>query len=307
MSAARAALEFERERTLQVFYADGGASRPREHAMTALRDRVVVITGASAGIGRAAAEQLADAGAAVVVSARRADRLDELSAAIAARGGRALAAPGDVTSPADMRALVSRARDAFGRLDVVIANAGIGLHGPLDDARPEDMRRVVDVNLLGTFYTAQAALAVFRPQGHGHLIVVSSFAGKRGLGGSAVYGATKAGAINMVESLRAEFAGTEIRASVVLPVSVDTEFRLAVERDFGLVVEGRGPKQPVEEVARAIVACVARPRAEVYTHRTSRLVAVLNAIAPARTDRFMQQFTRRATKAPPSPDGPAGA
>ena len=268
--------------------------------MSVLDDRIVAITGASSGIGRATAERLARRGATVVLSARRADRLDALAAAIATSGGRALAVPGDVTRPDDMRGLVARAVDAFGRLDVMVANAGIGYHGTLDQATPEDMRRVVDVNLLGTLYTAQAALGAFRRQGQGHFIAVSSYAGKRGIGGTAVYGATKAGIINLVESLRAEFVGTRLHASVILPVRVETEFRATIAREFGWIAEGDGPAHPAEAVARDIEACILKPKAEVYTHRKSWFIAVLNVLAPARTDRFIHRFTRRVTRGAPA-------
>jgi NADP-dependent 3-hydroxy acid dehydrogenase YdfG len=264
--------------------------------MSRLANRVVVITGASSGIGRATAMRAAREGAAVVVSARRADRLRELAEAIAAAGGRATAVAGDVTNPDDMRRLVARAVESYGRLDVMIANAGIGYHGTLDQATPDDMRRVVEVNLLGAMYTVRAALEAFRRQGRGHVIAVASFAGKRGIGGTGVYGATKAGVINLIESLRAEFVGTDLQASVILPVSVETGFRSTIARDFGWVADGAGPKQDVETVAGHIVDCIVRPQAEVYTHRKSWYVAVMNAIAPARTDRFMQRFTRRATR-----------
>jgi NADP-dependent 3-hydroxy acid dehydrogenase YdfG len=265
--------------------------------MSLLSNRIVAITGASSGIGWAAAERLAEEGAAVAVSARRTDRLDDLAARITARGGRAIAVAGDVTKPEDMRRLVTATVDTYGRLDVMIANAGIGYHGELDQATPADMQRVVEVNLLGTLHTAQAALAVFRRQGHGHLIAISSYAGKRGIGGTSVYGATKAGVINMIESLRAEFVGSGLHASVILPVSVDTEFRSAITRDFGLVADGHGPKQPVDVVVDDIVRCIVRPRAEVYTHRKSWFIAVMNVIAPARTDRFIRQFTRHVRRA----------
>lgn len=273
--------------------------------MSLLHDKVVAITGASSGIGRATAERLANGGAVVVLSARRAERLVALARTIGEAGGRALAVPGDVTRPEDMHVLVARAIDAFGRLDVMVANAGIGYHGTLDQATPEDMRRVVDVNLLGTLYTAQAALRAFRRQGHGHFIAVSSYAGKRGIGGTAVYGATKAGIINLVESLRAEFVGTNLHASVILPVTVDTEFRSTITREFGWVAEGEGPSHPVEAVARDIEGCILKPEAEIYTHRKSWFIAVLNVLAPARTDRFIHRFTRRVTRAAPA-DAAAG-
>ena len=159
--------------------------------------RVVAITGASAGIGRATAERLRRRrrrGGPLGAAGRSARRVVR---AIASRGGRALAVPGDVTREDDMDALVARAVEAFGRLDVMICNAGIGYHGPLDETPPAAMRRLVDVNLMGTLYAARAALRAFRRQGRGHIIIVSSIVGRRGVGGSSVYSATKAAQVGV--------------------------------------------------------------------------------------------------------------
>jgi short-subunit dehydrogenase len=254
---------------------------------------VVAITGASAGIGRACAVLLASEGAAVALSARRADRLEELVAEIVRAGGRAIAVPGDVTVEAHAAELIDAAIAAFGRIDVVIANAGIGYHGPIDEMSGEAMRQLVDVNLLGTIYAARAGVAAFRRQGRGHFIAMSSIAGCRGIAGSGVYCATKAAQIALVESLRAEFVGTDIHASAVMPVSTYTEFHDAVERNFGYRIGRVGPRQPAEAVARAVADCVARPRAEVYPHRGSRALGVVNALAPALTDRLVRRFARR--------------
>jgi short-subunit dehydrogenase len=269
----------------------------------ALSGRVVAITGASSGIGRATAIQLAAAGARVVLSARRADRLDALAKDIRAAGGEATVVPGDVASDADMQALVARTVEAFGRIDVMICNAGIAYYGPLDEATPADMRRVVDVNVMGTLYAAHAALTAMRRQGHGHIIAVSSIVARRGVGGSSLYGATKAAQLGLIESLRAEFVGTNLHASVVFPVRTPTELREAAARDFGQQVTGRGPSQSVEEVARAIVNCVRFPRAEVYPMRTSWFLALLAVIAPALSDRIVQRFNRQRTPLTTSSDG----
>jgi len=159
------------------------------------------------------------------------------------------------------------------------------------------MRRVVDVNLMGTLYAARAAFGVMRQQGHGHLIAISSIVGRRGVGGSSVYAATKAAQLAFIESLRAEFVGTGFHASVVFPVRTPTEFREALTRDFGQHVTGRGPAQPAEEVARTIVACVRSPRAEVYPMRWARVLAVIGVLAPSWTDRIVQRFNRRRSPA----------
>jgi NAD(P)-dependent dehydrogenase (short-subunit alcohol dehydrogenase family) len=261
--------------------------------MSLLQNRVAAVTGASAGIGRATAERLAAEGAAVVLSARRADRLDDVAAGIAARGGRALAVPGDVTSESDMHALVERAVETFGRLDVMICNAGIGFHDGFERTPSQVMRRLVDVNLMGTFFAAQAALDVFHRQHAGHIIAVSSIVGRRGMAGSALYAATKAAQIGFIESLRAEFVGTPLHASVVYPVSTETEFHEALERNFGRLVHPRGPRQSADDVARAIVDCVVSPRAEVYPLRMAWWLAVLSVVAPAMADHVVQKWGRQ--------------
>jgi NADP-dependent 3-hydroxy acid dehydrogenase YdfG len=263
---------------------------------------IVAITGASAGIGLATARELARRGDTVVLSARRADRLHDIAREITAAGGRALDLPGDVTSESDMTALVAKAVNTFGRLDVMICNAGIGYHGPLDETPPDAMRRLVDVNIMGTLYAARAAMIAMRRQGHGHIIAISSIVGRRGVGGSSVYAATKAAQLTFIESLRAEFVGSAFHASVVFPVRTETEFRDAIERDFGHVVGGVGPSQPAERVGRAIADCVGRPRAEVYPFGRSRLLAILGVIAPAQTDRLVQRFGRHRTPRPSTDD-----
>lgn len=263
------------------------------HARMTSPQRVAAITGASSGIGLAAAQQLAQAGMAVVLGARRADRLDDAVARIRAGGGRAEAVVMDVTSESDVLRLAARAQEAFGRLDVMICNAGFGYYGTVEETPAPAMLRMMDVNFMGTFYGAKAALPVFRRQGTGHLIIVSSIVGQRGIPLMSGYSATKAAQAGFAESLRSEFSGTGVSVSIVFPISTDTEFRDAMRRDFGQAVSGLGPRQSVEEVARAIVECVRRPRAEVYPHRMSRGLAILNALAPGFTDRFVQKYGRR--------------
>src|SRR5438445_297858 len=193
--------------------------------------RVVAITGASAGIGRATALRLARDGAALVVCARRADRLAAVAADIAAAGGQALPVAGDVTREEDMAQLVARAVDRFGRLDVMMCNAGFGVAGAIDDITPDQMQRLMDVNYTGTYHATRAALPVFRRQRSGHLIIVSSIVGKRGVPYMGAYAATKFAQVGLAECLRAEVAGTGIFVSVVYPVSTDTEFFEVMSRE----------------------------------------------------------------------------
>jgi short-subunit dehydrogenase len=262
--------------------------------MRVMTGSVVAITGASAGIGLALARQLVARGVRVAAFARRADRLHALVTEAAGLPGEVLAVTGDVANEGDLQALVDRTTATFGRIDAMVCNAGIGYHGTLDDTPPDVIRRLMDVNVLGTVYAARSALAVMRRQGHGHIIAVSSIVARRGVAGSSVYSASKAAQLAFIESLRAEFLGTNLRASVVFPVSTTTEFHAAIARDYGQSVRGHGPKQSADEVARAIVACLERPRAEVYPYRWAKVLSVISAIAPAQADRLVRRFRRAA-------------
>lgn len=258
-----------------------------------LKGRVAAITGASSGIGLAIAEALAREGVAVVLGARRADRLDAAVRAIRAAGGRAEQVVMDVTDDAGCQRLVDHAAATFGPIDIMVCNAGFGYYGTADETPPETMRRMMDVNFMGTFLGTRAALPLFRARGRGHLIIISSIVGQRGIALMSGYSATKAAQAGFAEALRAEFAGTPIHVSIVYPISTETEFRSAMARDYGHSVAGLGPKQSAGDVARAVVACAKRPRADVYPHAASRLLAIMNAVTPGLADRFVRRFGRR--------------
>jgi NAD(P)-dependent dehydrogenase (short-subunit alcohol dehydrogenase family) len=266
-----------------------------------LSGRVAAITGASSGIGLACATHLAREGVAVVLGARRVSLLDDAAARIRDAGGRAAVVQVDVVRERDVRALVDTAVREFGRLDIMICNAGFGFYGAIDETPADVMQRMMDVNYMGTFHGAAAALPVFRSQASGHLIFVSSIVGRRGVPHMGGYTATKAAQAGLAESLRAEFAGTPIHVSCVYPVSTPTEFTQAMARDYGHRISGLGPKQTVGDVAAAIVECVRRPRPEVYPYRVSRGLAILNALAPRFTDRFVRKYGRRRTVVPAQP------
>ena len=257
-----------------------------------LTGRVAAITGASSGIGLACAQHLAREGVAVVLGARRTALLDTTARQITNAGGRAAIVAMDVAREADVQALTARAVDAFGRLDIMICNAGFGYYGTVENTPAEIMERMMAVNYMGTFYGARAALPLFRAQNSGHLIFVSSIVGRRGIAFMGGYSATKAAQSGLAESLRTEFAGTPIHVSCVFPISTRTEFHDAMARDYGHTVRGLGPKQSVDDVARAIVNCVRRPRPEVYPHAPSRALALLTIVAPAFSDRFVRKFAR---------------
>jgi NADP-dependent 3-hydroxy acid dehydrogenase YdfG len=254
--------------------------------------RVIAITGASAGIGRATAIRLARDGAAIAICARRADRLAQVADEIDRAGGRALAVPADVTSEADMNTFVERTVSAFGRLDVMMCNAGYGLYGEIDRVATDAMRAIMEVNYLGTFLAARAALDVFRRQQSGHLIVVSSIVGQRGVPYMGPYAATKFAQVGLAECLRAELEGTPIHVSVVYPISTETEFFGEMTRHSGFATRAQGPRQTAGQVADAIAAAIRKPVPEVYPHRISKGLAVLNAIAPGFCDRLTRRWGR---------------
>jgi short-subunit dehydrogenase len=256
-------------------------------------NRVVAITGASAGIGRATALRLARDGAAIVACARRRDRLDALAAEITAAGGTALTIVADVAREEDMTALVAAAVERFGRLDVMICNAGFGIYGTIDDITTAQMRQLVDVNYMGTYHAARAAMPVFRRQASGHVIVISSIVGKRGVPYMGAYSATKFAQVGLAECMRAELYGSGIHVSVVFPISTETEFFDVMTRESGAITRAMGPRQAPDKVADAIARAIAHPVPEVYPYRKARALALLNALAPGFCDRLVQKWGRK--------------
>ncbi|KWR75139.1 SDR family oxidoreductase [Cupriavidus sp. IDO] len=191
--------------------------------MTTVEGKVVAITGASSGIGEATALMLAARGAKVVLGARRRDRLEALVARIAAAGGEAIWVPTDVRQRNDLSNLVSRAYDSYGKLDVLVSNAGIGPISPLDELRVDEWDDMIDVNLKGVLYGIAAALPLFRSQGFGHFVNIASTAAYRIKPTMAVYAASKLGVCAVSEGLRQE-AGDKVRVTVISPGFTQTNF-----------------------------------------------------------------------------------
>src|SRR3954468_2236247 len=232
--------------------------------------RVIAITGASAGIGRATALRLARDGAAIAICARRADRLDRVAAEIDAAGGQALAMAADVTRAEEMGAFVARTVERFGRLDVMMCNAGFGIAGAIDDIAPEQMQKLMDINYYGTYHAIRAALPIFRRQRTGHIIIVSSIVGKRGVPYMGAYSATKFAQVGLAECLRAEVAGTGIHVTIVFPISTQTEFFDVMTKTSGSATRAQGPTQSADQVADAIAGAIRRPVPELYPYRKAR-------------------------------------
>src|SRR5216683_698067 len=188
-----------------------------------LSGQVVAVTGASSGIGEATALACARAGAAVALAARRADRIDALAARITEDGGRAIAVPTDVGDEGQAREFVQRAQAELGRLDVLVNNAGVMLLGPIENAPTEEWRRMIHANLFGVLYCTHAALPLMREQGSGHIINISSVAGRVATAGAGVYNLTKFGVGAFSEALRQEAVPMGVRVTLVEPGAVATE------------------------------------------------------------------------------------
>ncbi|MEV1021269.1 SDR family oxidoreductase [Streptomyces sp. NPDC050264] len=191
--------------------------------MSGITGKVVAITGASSGIGEATALLLAERGARLVLGARRSERLEELVARIEKAGGEAVAIRTDVTRVDDVRALVGLAGERFGRLDVLVGNAGAGTISPLDDLRTDEWDHMVDVNIKGVLHGIGAALPVFRTQGGGHFVTTASTAAYRVAPAMAVYAGTKIAVRAICEGLRQE-AGPTVRVTTVSPGMTATPF-----------------------------------------------------------------------------------
>lgn len=203
-----------------------------------LRDAVVIVTGASSGIGAATAVACGRAGMRVALAARRVDRLAQVAEAVRAAGGQPRVTPTDVLDEGAVRALVDGTVAAWGRLDAVVANAGAGLLATVDQTPAAEFERLMRVNFLGVVHAALAALPHFRRQGSGHLVTVASVVGKRASPFRAAYVASKFAVVGFSEALRMELAPAGIAVTCVCPIGTATEFHEVEENRLG--VPGRG-------------------------------------------------------------------
>ena len=221
-----------------------------------LTGTVVAVIGASAGIGRATARQLVEAGAKVALGARRMDRLEELVQELGQENAHALEL--DVTDRASVEDFIRGAREHFGRLDSVVANAGLGFYGGITDLSDEDIQTMIDVNLAGTVWTVRAAVPAFREQGGGDLVIVASVAGLRGGADEAVYAATKHAQVGLAGSIDRELRPEGIRVTSICPAGTNTEFALGAGREEGdpSLEEYMTP----EDIAFQIITTLRQPR-----------------------------------------------
>jgi NADP-dependent 3-hydroxy acid dehydrogenase YdfG len=197
--------------------------------MTGITGKVVAITGASSGIGEATARLLAERGARVVIGARRTERLDEIAREIRDGGGAATARRTDVARSGDLERLVGAAVEEFGRLDVLVSNAGIGKIGPMSDLDVDGWSAMIDVNLRGVLHGIAAALPVFRRQGRGHFVTTVSTAGLKVVPTMAVYAGTKNAVRTVMEALRQESTDGVVRTTSISPGFVDTQLDSSID------------------------------------------------------------------------------
>ena len=231
--------------------------------MPKLEGKVAVVTGASSGIGEATVEALAAEGATVVAAARREDRLADLTRRIEGGGGRVLAAACDVTDEAQAHGLIRRAEDEFGRVDILVNNAGVMLLSSVGKGLSNEWRRMFDVNVLGLLYATDAAIETMKRQGGGHLVNVSSVAGRKVTrDSSGVYAGTKHAVGAISEGLRQELLEDNIRVTIVEPGAVATELTDHItDEDAREGLSGLLQLEilQAEDVANAIVYAVTQP------------------------------------------------
>ncbi|HQR25205.1 MAG TPA: SDR family oxidoreductase [Steroidobacteraceae bacterium] len=253
------------------------------------RDRNVLVTGASSGIGRETALAFAAAGANVVLVARRPKALAAVATQARKSGVQALAAAADVTKPAAVTAVFQKAIKRFGSVDIVVNNAGVLIPAEVATMKDADLHSMLDVNLFGALHVMQDAVKAMRKQGRGHIVNVASLAGRRGLSPLGGYCASKFALIGLTEALRTELVGERIHVSMVLPGVVDTPMAAAISQDTEH--GGYWPQalnMPPSWVVWSIFLAIRFRLAEVGVPPGSAMLEKLASLAPGATDTLLR-------------------
>ena len=255
-----------------------------------LKDKVVLVTGASSGIGEATARELAERGAAVALVARSEEKLAVLERAISASDGRAISVPADVSDEEAVREMVGRVVGEFGVLDVLVNNAGLGLSGRVAELRAEDLRYLFEVNLIGPLNCIQAALPHMKSGGR--IINVSSVVGKRAIPKVGGYCATKSALNALSDSLRVEISGRGITVTNVYPGTTRTPFRENSRRTKDEKRGWRPGGVTPEKVAAKVASAAEKGGRDVYVTTSDRLFVAGTALLPGLTDRVLSFWAK---------------
>jgi NADP-dependent 3-hydroxy acid dehydrogenase YdfG len=245
-----------------------------------LRGAVVVVTGASSGIGRVTAKLFADRGAKLALAARDGAALDDVVRFCVQRGAEAIAVPTDIRDEEQVSALAEAAVKRFGRIDVWVNNAALYMMGHFECVPTADVRALIETNVMGTVHGLKAALARFRKQGRGTVITVGSVAGKVAYADASAYCASKHAIHALNAALRQELVGTKIEACIVAPATVDTPLFDHAANHTGRQLRAMPPIYRPERVARAIVRCAEHPRREVLVGAAPFVMVLAQLLSP---------------------------
>ncbi len=259
----------------------------------ALRNAVVVITGASSGIGRCTALEFARRGANLVLGARSKSGLKEVAEECEQIGAQALAVRIDVSEEDDIEEIAEEAVKKFDRIDVWVNNAGVGLYARFPDAPSDSYRQVLETNLFGCVHGARAAIKQFRKQGTGVLINVASQIATGGTPFSSAYATSKAGMRMFSDCLRQELLDTDIEVCTVMPASIDTPFFQHAANYSGRQVQPLGRVHAPEQVAAAIVRVAEEPEREVFIGKAGYIMGAGRAVAPGVYERIIRRKTEK--------------
>lgn len=259
-----------------------------------LGDMAIVITGASAGIGRALAESLSHGGAKLALAARRLDRLEELNAQL---GAKHLCVRADVSRRDDCEQLIARAVERLGRIDTLVCNAGYGILNAVHATSAEQFEQIFRTNVFGTIDCIRAAVPIMLKQSlrdgwRGQVMIVSSAAARRGLPFVGAYSSTKAAQLSLAEAMRVELAPHRIAVTSVHPIGTQTEFFQVAEANSAKRIAapgGGGHRHSVQRVVCGMVRAIERPKREVWSSQFTRLLLALNALMPGVGDFAMEK------------------